>query len=103
MMEASGRGWPRPDVAWSAWPAEKWTKRHDEIRRAAQRLLGGLSAVPSPTRDQTFERGQLLQAEGDADAALNLYLAAHRQGHAGAGLSPGRGSRRQRDDALVPH
>jgi Zn-dependent protease with chaperone function len=77
------------DRMWREAHGEKWTKRHDEIRARRSRL-SGLTAVPSPTREQTFERGQLLQAEGDADAALNLYLAAHRQGHAGAGLSAGR-------------
>ena len=77
------------DRMWREAHGEKWTKRHDEIRARRSRL-SGLTAVPSPTREQTFERGQLLQAEGDPDAALDLYLAAHNQGHAAAGLSAGR-------------
>ena len=74
------------DRSWRDAHGARWMKRHDEIRARRSRL-SGLTAVPSPTREQTFERGQLLQAEGDADGALDAYLAAHRQGHAAAGLS----------------
>ena len=77
------------DRLWREAHGERWRTRHDEIR-TRRRRLAELSAVPSPTPAQVFERGELLQADGDIDTALDLYRAAHRQGHAAGGLSAGR-------------
>ena len=77
------------DREWQAAQAPDWSRRHDDIRRRRDRVAA-LSALPSPTPEQTFERGRLIEEDGDEDAALDLYVSAHRQGHAAAGLAAGR-------------
>ena len=77
------------DKQWQETYGRDWTERHFEIRRRRNRLAQ-LAALPSPTAEQTFERGALVERECDEDAALELYVTAHRQGHAAAGLAAGR-------------
>ncbi len=77
------------DEQWQETYGRDWTERHSEIRKRRERLAE-LAALSSPTAEQTFERGALVEHEGDQDAALQLYTAAHGQGHAAAGLAAGR-------------
>src|SRR5438093_13199657 len=73
------------DREWQAAHGRKWRARHDEIRGRRERLQQ-LAALTSPTPELTFERGLLMEREGDANAALDFYLSAHREGHAAGGL-----------------
>jgi Zn-dependent protease with chaperone function len=77
------------DEDWRERYGREWTRRHDEIRRRRQ-ALAALAALPSPTREDTFRRGELTELEGDTEAALSLFLAAHERGHAPAALAAGR-------------
>jgi Zn-dependent protease with chaperone function len=77
------------DTQWQDTQGREWRSRHDEIRERRERLAH-LAALSSPTSEQTFERGGLLEDEGDEDAALDLYFSAHEEGHAAAGLAAGR-------------
>jgi Zn-dependent protease with chaperone function len=77
------------DARWQDRHGRDWKSRHDEIRVRRERLAY-LAALPSPTSEQTFECGELLEEDGDEDAALDLYLSAHNQGKAAAGLAAGR-------------
>ena len=74
---------------WRAAREEWWRGRHDEIR-SRRRRLAALAELPSPTPEQTFERGELLEQDGHRDEALELYRSASRSGHARAGLAAGR-------------
>jgi Zn-dependent protease with chaperone function len=88
------------DRQWQDTRGQEWKKQHDEIRTRRERLAH-LVAVPSPTPEQTFERGVLVERECDEDAALQLYLAAHQQGHPAAGLAAGRMLLDREDDSGV--
>jgi Zn-dependent protease with chaperone function len=77
------------DEAWRDSHGRTWRTRHEEIRKRRERIAR-LAASSSPSPQETFERGELTEAEGDADAALHLYMSAHQQGHAAAGLAAGR-------------
>jgi Zn-dependent protease with chaperone function len=77
------------DEEWRHTHGSAWRMRHGEIRKRRARLAQ-LAALSSPSPAQTFERGVLTEAEGDADAALDFYMSAHQQGHAPAGLAAGR-------------
>jgi Zn-dependent protease with chaperone function len=79
----------RLDARWHEAHVDEWTRRHAEIRKRRGRLAE-LAALSSPTRDQTFERGQLTEAEGETDAALGFYMRAYEAGLAAAGLAAGR-------------
>jgi Zn-dependent protease with chaperone function len=76
------------DRQWQEPRRRGWRKLHDEIRHRRDRLVQ-LAALAEPSPEHTFERGRLLECEGDEDTALQLYLSAHRQGLA-AGLAAGR-------------
>jgi hypothetical protein len=77
------------DRDWQGAHGRTWRARHDEIRGRRERLQQ-LAGLCSPTPEQTVERGLLLEREGDVSAAFELYLSAHRQGHAAGGLAAGR-------------
>jgi Zn-dependent protease with chaperone function len=66
-----------------------WRRRHDDIRRRRERLAE-LEAIASPTSDQLFEYGSLLEEDGRDAAAIDRYRMAHAAGHAAAGLAAGR-------------
>jgi Zn-dependent protease with chaperone function len=77
------------DREWQSRHGREWRLQHDEIRARRERL-SQLAALPSPTPEETFERGALTEQEGPEDAALDLYQSAFRQGHAAGGLAAGR-------------
>jgi len=77
------------DRQWHDAHGREWTTRHDEIRTRRERLAK-LAALRSPTPEQIYERGRLTESEEDENAALELYMSAHEQGHAAAGLAAGR-------------
>lgn len=77
------------DELWRDTHGRKWRTRHAEIRTRRKRLAE-LAAASSPSPAQTFERGELSEQEGDAEAALHLYMSAHQRGHAEAGMAAGR-------------
>lgn len=77
------------DEEWRAAHGRNWRTRHDEIRKRRERLAQ-LAALSSPSPDQTYEHGLLTEEEGDVDAALLLYMAAHQRGYAEASLAAGR-------------
>jgi Zn-dependent protease with chaperone function len=88
------------DREWQATHGNGWTQRHLAIRQRRDRLAV-LAALPSPTREQAFERARLTLEEGDEDGALELYLLAHRQGDAAAGVAAGRMLLAREDEAGV--
>jgi Zn-dependent protease with chaperone function len=77
------------DKRWQDGPGRKWAKERDAIRTRTERLAQ-LAALTSPTPEEVFERGALIEEEGDTDAALALYRLAQQHGHAEAGLAAGR-------------
>ena len=66
-----------------------WRRQHDEVRQRRARLAV-LAGIVSPTVDQTFEYGSLLEEDGRHEAALGRYRSAHDAGHAAAGFAAGR-------------
>ena len=74
------------------WRAERgpdWRRRHEDIHRRRARL-GELEALATPTAEQSFEWGALLEDEGRCDAAFARYRSAHEAGHVAAGFAAGR-------------
>jgi hypothetical protein len=82
VIEMLAREWMRKRGA-------DWRRRHDDLRRRRERIAA-LEAVSSPTTEQTFEYGSLLEGEGRVERALDQYRRAHATGHAAAGLAAGR-------------
>ena len=74
---------------WRAAREAGWRERHQVIRKRRERLAQ-LDALAVPTAEQTCERGTLTQEDGRESDALELFLAAHQQGHAAAGAAAGR-------------
>ena len=74
---------------WRAACEAGWRERHQVIRTRRERLIQ-FEAIASPTAEQTYERGVLTEEDERASDALELFLAAHRQGHAAAGAAAGR-------------
>ena len=66
-----------------------WRRRHDEMRQRRARLTV-LDGIASPTAEQMFEHGTLLEEDGRYEAALERYRLARDAGHAAAGLGAGR-------------
>ena len=77
------------DREWHRTRDRDWKKQHEEIQERRRRLAT-LAALPAPTTQQTLERGLLTEREGDANAALELYLVAHRQADPAGALAAGR-------------
>jgi len=74
---------------WRAEHEAEWRERHETIRARRVRLAQ-LEDLVSPTVEQTFERGMLIEEDGRETDALAVFLSAHRLGHAAAGLAAGR-------------
>jgi Zn-dependent protease with chaperone function len=66
-----------------------WRRRHDDLRRRRERIAA-LEAGSSPTGEETFEYGSLLEEDGRVERALDEYRRAHAAGHAAAGFAAGR-------------
>ena len=88
------------DREWQGIHGTWWRQRHEVVRQRRDRLAT-LAALSAPTPGQVFERASLTREEDDENAALELYLAAHRQGHAAAGLEAGRILLSREDEAGV--
>ena len=73
---------------WLSARGPDWRRQHDEIRQRQKRVTI-LETLASPTIDQTFEHGTLLDEDGRHDAALARFRVAHAAGHAAAGLAAG--------------
>jgi Zn-dependent protease with chaperone function len=89
------------DKQWQEAHGDEWRERHGAIRTTSERLAQ-LSALPSPTPAETFERGQLLEGEGEDDEALALYRVALQQGLPAAGLAIGRVLLDRQDESGIP-
>jgi hypothetical protein len=74
---------------WMDYRGPDWRRRHDEMRQRRARLAV-LDGIASPTAEQTFEHGTLLEEDGRYEAALERYRLARDAGHAAAGLGAGR-------------
>jgi Zn-dependent protease with chaperone function len=74
---------------WRADRGPDWRRRHDEIQRRRARLVE-LERKASPTAEQSFEWGTLLEDDGRHDDALTRYRSAHAAGHVAAGFAAGR-------------
>lgn len=74
---------------WMDYRGPDWRRRHDEMRQRRARLTV-LDGIASPTAEQTFEHGTLLEEDGRYEAALERYRLARDAGHAAAGLGAGR-------------
>ena len=77
------------DQDWHSAGAGGWSRRHEELRDRHERLAQ-LAAAPAPSPEQTFERAELTEQEGNEQEALDLYTSAHARGHITAALSAGR-------------
>jgi Zn-dependent protease with chaperone function len=79
----------RLDREWIEQNGEAWTRRRAEYlqRRAT---LDRLAAIETPTADELFERGEVLEVLHGTGEALPIYERAAAGGHAAAGLAAGR-------------
>ena len=82
LTSALGQKWCAGREAW-------WRERHEAIRTRRARLAQ-LDAISAPTAQQTYERGVLTEDDERESDALELFLTAHRLGHAAAGAAAGR-------------
>jgi hypothetical protein len=85
---------------WRASRATWWKERHDDIR-TRRRRLAALTAMSSPSAEEQYECGRLLEADGREDEALARYTSARQQGHAAAAVAGGRLLLDRHDDSGI--
>jgi Zn-dependent protease with chaperone function len=79
----------RLDRGWMARNGQAWSRNRAEyLDRIA--TLDRLAALETPTREELFARGELVETLEGGDAALPFYQAAADRGHAAASLAAGR-------------
>jgi Zn-dependent protease with chaperone function len=88
------------DTAWQASHARDWRAQHATVRKSRQRLAE-LSDSASPTAEEIFERGELLERLEGQDRALPQYHAALDAGHARGSLAAARILLRRGDETGV--
>jgi Zn-dependent protease with chaperone function len=86
------------DAAWQASHASEWRAEHVAIRKRRQRLAE-LSDRASPTAEEIFEYGELLERLEGQDRALSHYYAGLHAGHARGGLAAARILLRRGDES----
>ena len=77
------------DQQWLSENGEDWRRFRDEYTEQATKLER-LSNLESPTSEEMFERGELLEALERPDEALPIHRRAAELGHLGASLAAGR-------------
>jgi Zn-dependent protease with chaperone function len=91
----------RLDEEWVTRNGDSW-RRHRARYLEQRATVDRLAALDTPSADERYLHGTLVETLEDADAALPFYMSAAAEGHAAAGVAAGRLLLERADPAGIP-